>query len=68
MASKAVVVRLVIAAAFICVIKADEVLAPNKGYVNTPIGRMPPHCVHTVKSGSEIFETDAGVVVVKHPR
>jgi len=39
----------------------------DKGYVNTPIGRLPPHCVHTVRSGSEIYETEKGVVIIKHP-
>jgi len=39
----------------------------GEGYVNTPIGRLPPHCVHNVRTGSELYETDNGVVIVKHP-
>jgi len=48
----------------------DDVLPKvnNKNYfVNTPIGRLPPRCVHKVRSGSELEETDNGVVIVKHP-
>jgi len=40
----------------------------GKTYVNTPIGRLPPRCVHKVVSGSEIEETDNGVLIIKHPR
>ena len=40
----------------------------GKTYVNTPIGRLPPRCVHKVHSGSEIEETDNGVLIIKHPR
>jgi len=60
-----VVVSVVVATSVLCVEGARTGL--GKDYINTPIGRLPPRCVHKVRSGSEIEEMDNGVVIIKHP-
>jgi len=42
-------------------------LASVPGLVITPVGRLPRECVHTVRSGSKIFDDGTGSTRVEHP-
>jgi len=49
----------------VCVFVCGSSPVDERG-TNTPIGKLPSECVHTVKSGSRIFDED-NLIRVEHP-